>query len=124
MLFLVAGCLRLSSCEVSKIAIAPGSNDCEIMRVDAGSGFSIQLVCAAAQGFSWRLPDSSFSEKVKIIRQTFKSMQDLPGGDGLQTFIFIATEKGNVIIRFEYVKPFMRPQDIDPPKKCYRILIK
>jgi predicted secreted protein len=93
--------------------------------VKQGKYFDISLNCAAGQGFSWNLSDSSFQEHLEFLKQDFKTIPDSkPGSDGIQIFHFKAISKGIADIHFIYKQPFIKSPDKKTPKRAFKIIVK
>jgi len=95
-----------------------------VIRVAASDTFSITLNASFGTGFSWQLKDSSFSKKVRYLRQDqHHNGNNTPGSEESQTFYFIALTPGSTLIRLIYVQPFKRPFPSNAPRKTVSIII-
>jgi len=95
------------------------------LNLQTGDTFHIRLRCAAGQGYSWQLTDSSFSKVRQEGKQTFETLPDSKAGsDGIQVFPFKALKVGHETLTFIYGQPFNKPYPASAPRKTYHIQIR
>ena len=93
-----------------------------VITVQVNQKFSIPLLTSS--NYSWKWKDSNFICYMTYEGQNFKSLKNLPGGNGLQTFFFRPTKKGHVLIEFMFVQPYIKPYPQDAKKKYFEVIIK
>ena len=122
-IFLVISLITVAGCKGNQIQTKTINTNCD-STISTGNNkeFSIQLYCAAGSGFSWQILDSQFLTNIKYEKQTFKSINNIPGSDGIQTFYFKPIKKGEAIINFIYVQPFIKPWPTNSLKRCFKII--
>ena len=89
--------------------------------VKVGQEFTIDLTVSA--DYSWKLADSNFLPFVEYRKRTFRTLKNLPGSKGIQTFFFIAVKKGETKIEFLFVRPYIKPYPANAERKSYKIII-
>lgn len=83
--------------------------------------FSIPFIVSS--NYSWKWKDSNFLIFMTYERQSYKSFKNLPGSNGVQTFFFRPMKKGQVLIEFLFVQPFLKPYPQDAKKKYIKVII-
>ena len=126
LLAVVAACNTTANTKqdtVMKPISSADSTQPKTITVQKDSTFTIQLLCSAGQGFSWKFADSSF-KNIQYLRQEFSAQPNgKDGSDGIQTFYFKATTAGNETVSFIYLQPFVKPTPADAPVKKVTIQI-
>jgi predicted secreted protein len=92
--------------------------------VKSDSNFVVRLPADPAQGYSWQLVDSSFSEFVAFETEDSKNhVKSQAGGAGIQVFHFKALKPGTTTLRFIYGSSLQKPFPKDAPRRIIKVVI-
>ena len=113
--------IYLSTCENHQSKISINNLYDSIITINVNQQFSIDLI--ATSDYSWKFKDMSFESYITYNQQRFKTLKNLPGSNGIQTFYFTAKKKGETQIEFIFVRPYIKPYPEEAKKKYYKIII-
>jgi predicted secreted protein len=77
------------------------------LKVDVGDMFEVELEAQRMAGFRWELV-SKASDRLSLVEERFDPAASNPGAPGIQRFRFKAIAPGEVILRFEYTRPWAK----------------
>ncbi len=97
------------------------------VEVRAGSTFAIQLPSNIGTGYRWELkeqPDAALLTLVKQEHRSGASTED--NAEGLDHFLFETHKKGDLQLRFWFVRPWKKDKADDPStkEKTYTVTIR
>jgi len=97
------------------------------VEIQAGSSFAIQLPSNIGTGYRWELkeqPDASLLTLVKQEHRSGDSKED--NAAGLDHFLFETHKKGEVQLKFWFVRPWKKDKADDPStrEKTYTVTIR
>ena len=101
-------------------SIEPGN-----ITIKSGDTFEIKLESNPTTGYSWRLAESPSGtiQNISNVYEPRKTSGNIVGSGGTEIWTFKAVSKGNIILNFEYARPWEK--DIKPIKKeTYQITVK
>ena len=81
----------------------------ETIQAKKDSVFTIRLLAAIGEGYSWRIMGQSDSISVKFIKTTqLPGSEDKDGGLETQVFYFTGVKVGTYQLQFVYEKPWLK----------------
>lgn len=90
-----------------------------------GDTFIIRLESNPTTGYSWALakPESDIVEQVSKVYEPSNTSENIVGSGGTEVWTFKAKAKGQIILTFQYIRPWEK--DIPPIKEeTYSIIVK
>ncbi|WP_179830308.1 protease inhibitor I42 family protein [Spirosoma fluviale] len=99
------------------------SQEDAVRRVRQGEVFVIAIPSSIGTGYTWQLASPADRAYLMFMSKHYKAANDLDGGSGTDQFTFRAVKKGQVKLRFQYVRPWEKTLPKDTRYQTFSITI-